>query len=338
MSGKKSNKNIPSKKTEKDNSEDEQLDDENELVALIEITDGNCLKQTVEFFRATTTVIPLVFYRDRLEILRANYDSTLVNRAVFGRKEFILKYQVNEELFNEPDHETTIRKHNGEFDEDGSPIIIEETIKDPRHVFVTEMTRFYKQCKSIARKDGFQIAVYLNSTTGKYCAKAYRISSNSATSGNTIIKAENVEDYKDYTLNFVEPRFALKANQKIRLVEFCSVCSEFSRLETQTTSLMSYAEGFRMKNAGQDYKWGTFTDSKKKGKIRIKGEGSKHDYFGVPSDFIKALSKLQTIAGNGGVCSIYSHAICLQFIIPIGIVGEFIITLIPPDVNEEKSE
>lgn len=338
MSGKKSNKNVPSKKTEKDISEDEELDDENELVALIEITDGNCLKQTVEFFRATTTVIPLVFYRDRLEIVRANYDSTLVNRAIFNNEEFILKYQVNENLFNEPYHETTTKKHNGDFDEEGSPIIVEETFPDPRHVFVPEMSRFYKQCKSIARKDGFQIAIYKNSATGKYCARVSRISSNSAPVGNTIIKAENVEDYRDYNLDFVEPRFALRANQKIRLVELCNSCSEFNRLECQTTSLMCYAEGFRMKNTGQDHAWGTYADIKKKGKIRIGGDAAKHDYFGVPSDFIKALAKLQTIAGNGGVCAIYSHAICLQFIIPIGIVGKFIITLIPPDVKEEKSE
>lgn len=337
MSGKILDKNAPSKSDKKDKNVDDQQDEEDDVVASIEIADGNCLKQTVEFFKATTTMIPLVFYRDRMEIIRANHDSTLVNRAIFSNKQFMLNYYVNEKLFNDSEYKTTIRNHNGEFDEDGSPIMLSERVNDPRHVFIPELDKFYKQCKNISKKDGFIITIFrkLSSTdpkkNGAYYARVSKISSNSSAEGNKMIKSENIEDYRDYDLEFIEPRFVGKANQKIRLAELCTICNNFVRDKCEITSLMCYAEGFRIKGSGQDYGWGTYTDSKKKGKIKIGGGASKHDYFGVPLDFIRALSKLQTIAGNGGVCVIHSHPICLQLIVPIGIVGEFIITLIPPD-------
>lgn len=347
MSGKNSNKSGLSKSNKKDKNSEEQPDEEDDVVASIEIADGNCLKQVAEFFKATTTMIPLIFYPNRMEIVRANYDSTLVNRAVFNNEKFMLKYYVNTNLFNEPDHETTIRKHTGEFDEDGSPIINIETIKEPRHVFIPEMDKFYKQCKNIARRDGFLITIFKSSSKrnakgnndfNNYYAKSSRISSNSAPEGNAIIKAENPDDYRDYDLNFIEPRFARKTNQKIKLAELCTVCNSFVRDKCETVSLMSYNEGFRMRANDQDYGWGTYVDPKRKGKIIIGGAASKHDYFGVPLDFIRALFKLQTIAGNGGVCAIYSHTIALQIILPIGIVGEFIITMIPPDKKSSDKE
>jgi hypothetical protein len=329
---------------------------EDEIIAWIEISDGNCLKQTVEYFRNTTTMVPLVFYKDRMEIVRGNHEATLVNKAVLDNINFIIKYQVNVELFNEPLNVKIVRKPTGVIDANGIPEIIEEKVPEPRHIFIPVTDTFHKQCKTIARRDGFRIIIYKSSEgkesknynkkiNGLYhdCyMKASKISANSAPDGEIGIFPENTDDFKDYGFSFPQPCEG-KINQKIKLIELCSICSNFVRHNCEIIDLMCYIDGFRMKGGEsqsvQEFGWGKYSDTKylgKKGKIVIGGPSTKHNNFGVPLDFIKALSKLQTIAGNGGIAAIFSHSSALQIVIPISVIGRLIITIIPPDDDEEE--
>jgi len=332
---------------------------EDEVIAWVEIPDGNCLKQTVEFFRNTTTMVPLVFYKDRIEIVRGNHEATLINKAVLDNIDFITKYEVNTSLFNDPLHEKIIRKLTGVIDENGVPETVEEKVPDPRHIFIPVTDTFHRQCKTIARKDGFRIIIYkssedresksynkrISSNTQQDCyMKASKISANSAPEGEISISPENASDFKEYGFDFKEPRSG-KVNQKIKLIELCSICTNFVRHNCEIIDLMCYLEGFRMKGGEsqsiQDFGWGKYSDTKllgKKGKVMVGGPSTKHNSFGVPKDFIKALSKLQTIAGNGGVAAIFSHGSALQIVIPISVIGKLTITIIPPDDEEDESK
>lgn len=322
---------------------------EDEVIAWVEIPDGNCLKQTVEFFRNTTTMVPLVFYKDRMEIVRGNHEATLINKAVLDNIDFITKYEVNTSLFNDPLHEKIIVKQTGLIDEDGVPETVEEKVLDPRHIFIPVTDTFHRQCKTIARKDGFRIIIYkssenkkINSTQQDCYMKASKISANSAPEGEISISPENPADFKAYDFDFKEP-CSSRVNQKIKLIELCSICTNFVRHNCEIIDLMCYLDGFRMKGGEsqsvQDFGWGKYSDIKslgKKGKIVVGGPSTKHNSFGVPKDFIKALSKLQTIAGNGGVAAIFSHSSALQIVIPISVIGRLTITIIPPDDEEDS--
>lgn len=175
--------------------------------------------------------------------------------------------------------------------------------------------------------------------------KASKISANSAPEGEIKILPENADDFKDYGFSFVNPSEE-KVNQKVRLMELCSICTNFVRHKCEIIDLMCYLNGFRMKGGEsqslQDFGWGKYSDIKyidkkgKKGKIVVGGPSSVHNSFGVPMDLIKALSKLQTIAGNGGVAAIFSNSSALQIVIPISVIGRLIITIIPPDEEEEE--
>lgn len=151
-----------------DNSKANKDFQEDEVIAWIEISDGNCLKQTVEYFRNTTTIVPLVFYKDRMEILRGNHEITLVNKAVIDNMHFVIKYYVDITLFNDPLNaklvKRTIETKNG-------TEIIEEKIPEPRHIFIPVTDTFHRQCKTIARRDGFRIIIY--KTSGNHESKSY---------------------------------------------------------------------------------------------------------------------------------------------------------------------
>jgi hypothetical protein len=362
-----SRKNIlenGSSKSSSESSKDKTLDkaSRSNIVAEIEMADGNAFKQIADFFKITTSNIPLVFYEDRMEIERGNIEATMINRAVFGNTRFIFKYWVNKALFNDPGYVRTVKKATGRMLPNGTPEVIEEKVSDPRHIFIPVTDIFHRQCKTINRKDGLCLTVFksgepeiegkahpgrrIGSLTQDGYMRATKITSSTASGAGIDIPAESVEEvHKNYEYYFLEPMYG-KINQKIKLADLCTICSNFSRHKCETTNLMVYPNGFRMKGgevqAIQDYGWGVYKDVKvidAKKKLVIGGADTKFHNFGVPLDFIKALSKLQTIAGNAGIAVVYAHDLAMQIILPISIFGELIITIIPPeDEDEEPTE
>jgi hypothetical protein len=335
-----------------------------EIIADIEISDGNCLKQVVEYFRNTGAIIPIIFYEDKMEIVRANPETTIMNKAVFDVGEFIVNYYVNPNLFNDRGNTKKVVEFYKETNEDGKIVSIEETntVPDPRHIYIPNTDTFYRQCKTIAKKDGFRITIYKiseeefnrtierqsGSKVGGWNPDSYmktnNISASSAPYGEMMIGSENVEEFIEYGLDFVEPNTS-KPNQKVRLGELCATCKGFVRHKYEVSSLMVYRSGFRMKGgigqSGQDFGWGTYKDVRKfkSSKIVIKGMDTIYDVFNVPVDLLKSFSKLQTIAGNGGVAAIYSNRRAMQIVVPISVIGKLTITIIPPvDAEEDEQE
>jgi len=347
-------------------------DDEDEIIARIEFSDGNSFKQIVEFFKNTVSLVPLAFYKDRLVITRGNFDETIINESTIDKTDFLLDYYVNPEFFNHQSNVKLIKQkvkviQKEKVIEDGKTIekdiikFFEETIEvpDPRHIFIPNKDTFHKQVKSIAKRDGFRIIIYKysdkeynemknNSKNRKIenpwipdsYMKAMKISGNSSSNGEFKIGSENVEEYVDYTFKFDKPSNQIP-NQKIRLSEICDACSNYVKLKIDFAHLMSYPRGFKImpseKIEQEPYKWGICNKKKKnKGKIIIDDPDSEYDLFGVPLDLLKAISKLQPVSGNGGIASIRSNEFSLEILIPILSIGQHKITIIPS--NEDTDE
>ena len=232
-------------------------------------------------------MIPLVFYEDRMEIVRGNHETTIITRAVFDRTEFILDYYTNKALFNDPDHVRKVKRPTGKHNENGTQEMVEEKVNDPRHVFVPDTESFCCQCKTIVRRDGFLIVIYklsaseeskLTSKTGvgesvpDSYMKVARISANMSQDGGAKVPSEGTSEYQDYDFSFSEPRLG-KTNRKIRLAEVCNICTNFVRSRCDVANLMCYPEGFRMKGAENrtehDFGWGVYKDVRRIGKRRI---------------------------------------------------------------------
>jgi len=333
------------------------------VIARIEISDGNCLKQVVEYFRNVTTMVPLVFYRDRMDIIRANSDTTIINMASFDNTDFIVDFYVNPELFNDQNNTKKV-KQKIKIIENGKVSYGEETVDepDPRHIYIPTTETFHRQCKTIARRDGFRITIYKYSDAaiefmkekqkgrkvGEWIPDSYmkasKISANSAPYGEIEIGSEDVEEFDDYDFNSLQP-LKKDPNQKVRLTELCSTCTSFVRHRYDDANLMVYPRGFRIQGeegkSDQDFGWGIYKDIKViKGKMKIviKDNDTEYDSFGVPLDFMKALSKLQTIAGNGGVVAVRANESVMQIIMPISTVGRHKIMVVPPIEDDEDED
>jgi hypothetical protein len=332
-----------------------------EIIASFEISDGNCLKQIVEYFKSTVSTIPLAFYRDRMVIIRGNVERTIVNEAIFDNTDFIINYTTNPELFNDPSN-IKEEKQKVKVIENGVTKYIEETVEvpDPRHIYIPITDIFHKHVKTISRRDGFRITIYkyaddntetekgkqkgrnINTWIPDSYMKAAKISANSAPYGEVKIDSENIEEYQDYNFDFDKPMGKFP-NQKIKLSEMSTTCTNFVRLRYDAATLMVYPRGFRMMGeegkSDQDYGWGVYADPKvSKGKIKIiiKDPDTEYDSFGVPLDLLKAVSKLQTVAGNGGVVAIRSNEHAMEMAMPISTAGRLKITIVPPILDEEE--
>ncbi len=332
-----------------------------EIIARIEISDGNCFRQVVEYFKTTVGTIPLTFYTDKMVILRGNADKTVINEASFDNTDFIVDYTVNPEFFNDPNN-VKIIKQKVKVIENNIVKYIEETIEvpDPRHIYIPTSDVFYNQVKTITRKDGFCITIYKyqqddeeikqKSNIKQWIPDSYmkfvKISANSASDGEIKIESENIKQNEDYMFEFEKPAKPIP-NQKVRMNEMCTTCNNFNKLHYDVATFLVHQRGLRMMGkegkSGQNFGWGVYKDPVVSKKIVIKDPDAEYDSFGVPRFLIKAISKLQTMAGNGGVLAVRSNEFAMELKMPISTVGKLKTLIIPPiedddDEDEEKTD
>lgn len=342
------------------------IEGDREVIACIEFSDGNCLKQTIEYFKTTVTV-PLCFYKDRMIIERGNLDSSIINKADFNNTQFIVDYYTNTDLFNDKYFKKVVKTKIEIVDDNGNVSYREEEklVEDPRHLYIPSKEHFYTQCKSISKRDGFRITIYkiseeeienalkiaknrkiMSQWVPDSSMTTEKISSSSAPYGKMVIDSENISAFSDYNLKFVNP-LETPPKQKIRLTELCGAFSSFVKHKYAFANLNVYPAGFMVSGdegrSNQEFGWGDYSEdkvvkSKGKSKFVIKSNNAKPDVFCIPQELVKAFSKIATISGNNGVVAIYSTKDAIAFKIPISFCGNLVITIIPPPEEEEEEE
>lgn len=336
--------------------------DDDEIIASIELSDGNALRQTVEFFKNTVTMTPIVFYKDKMVIQHANVDASVINEAIFDRTDCIINYTVNTKLFNDQDNIELVKQKVKIIEKD-KITYSEETIEVPcpRHIYVPISTVFYTQLKNISRKDGFRITIYKysedNQKNTKNKTRAYNmdtwvpdsymkttpLTGNTSFDNDVIVGSENTDENKKYEFLFENPINPVP-NQVVPLDKLCLACTKLLRLHVNDAIFMAYPRGFRIKGEdgkGRDFKWGICKEQKvikSKNKIVINDPDTVCNSFGIPSELLKPLSKLLTIAGNGGTAAIRSSIDAMEIRIPISTCATLKITIIPPSQCDSSDD
>jgi hypothetical protein len=303
-----------------------------DIIAYIELSNGNCLKQIVEFFKNSTVYTSFIFYEDRMEIKRSNFDLTLVNSAVFTNLDYILEYKVNSNLFNDKKN-TKIVKETLITTEGGEEKLIERVkkIADPRHIYTPRADLLQLECKTVTKSDGFRFSVYNCASSGRpeiSYMTAGRISTNSSYSEDTRIPPDNCEFYDDDIIKS-QPRFEAKSHrQKIRLVDFCSNLKNYKN-KCETVEFMSYPRGFRVKScdvqSGIDFGWGIYKNALVNSRIKLLD--SEHNTFQISTDLQKSLIKIGSIGDKVSIGLFCSNEDMLQIILPICQYGSLIVTI-----------
>lgn len=310
------------------------------VIACLEISNGNCFKQLVDFFRNSTILVSFVFYKDRMEIVRGNHDTTLINRAVFENLDYILDYKVNVELFNDINYSKTItEKFMTIIDGEEKLIEREKTVKDPRHFYTPNSDLLQTECKLISKMDGFRITIYKLGNTSESYMKAHRISNNSSQFKDTKIPQENCEFF-DYPFSCKQPRFSSSYRQKIKLNDFCSTLKNFVKHQCDTIDFMIYPNGFRIKSdtAGSvlDHGWGVYYDDIVDSKIKL--NDSKYHSFQITQNLLKYLVKIHGISDKVAVALFCGNNDMLQIVIPIYSFGPLIITILKKCEKDNDDE
>jgi hypothetical protein len=173
--------------------------------------------------------------------------------------------------------------------------------------------------------------------------KAERLTASSST-GPIKIGSENIEEFKEYSFEFQQPDLR-PPNVKIRLPDLCAAFCSFIRHKYDKADLMIYHQGFRVMggegNYKQKYGWGTFEEVRvigSKTRFVLRNKDSEYTSFEVLLPFMRAITKLQTVAGNGGVAVIHGNKNALQLIIPISTIGKLKITIVPPDDEDDNKD
>lgn len=284
------------------------------IVVSFDIFDGYTFRQLFEFYKSCLTSAPIFVYKDGFRTIRGNSKVSIVINS-FIKKDNILKYSVDTELFNHKMHDT--------------------------HIINMDLDDLCVKLKNIPKQGAVRLFQYEESD----CVYCQIYGGSKTNDGLMAIKLEPYDrqtyEIDDEILPEHEP------NAKVPLSYFCSGCESSIKSKCKKTELQCFPNMINCVISKEtnphsnNIMWRNFTSpsieslySQEYTKIKTDVESSGGSIYtvNIEAALLKPLSKLLNFNSKGIIKMYCQTDGIIKFCLDLGTMGEIVIHIIDKDI------